>query len=213
MSDQVILVDEMDRPVGVDEKMAAHRAGSLHRAISVFVFDAKGRLLLQRRAAAKYHSGGLWSNTCCSHPRPNEGNGDAARRRLQEEMGIACELFEVFGFVYRAELPDGLIEHEYDHVFFGGCSARPSPDPEEADDWKWMDMVDLCADVKKNPGTYSFWLAACLDKVVAALANAQLPKHDGTSLLRRSVTYSGATAATSRPAQAIGSSVGTDATF
>lgn len=167
LEDQVILVDDNDIPLGVDGKLAAHRDGKLHRAISIFVFDSKERLLLQKRAAAKYHSGGLWSNTCCSHPRPNEGNAPAARRRLKEEMGIDCELSEMFGFVYRAEFANGMIEHEYDHVFFGCSDDEPRPNPDEAEDWKWMDMARLSADVKKSPGSYSFWLAACLDRVMA----------------------------------------------
>jgi len=167
MEDQVTLVDENDIEVGVEEKMAAHRSGKLHRAVSVFIFDSGGRLLLQKRAAAKYHSGGLWSNTCCGHPRPNENRRDAARRRLKEEMGIDCELAEMFSFVYRAALPNGLIEHEYDYVFFGNYDGEPAPNPEEAEDWKWVEMERLKADLKSNPHAYTFWLAACLDRVIA----------------------------------------------
>lgn len=167
MEDQVILVDESDRQVAVTGKMDAHRTGRLHRAISAFVFDSAGRLLLQKRAAAKYHSGGLWSNTCCSHPRPNEGSTPAARRRLREEMGIDCALSEVFSFIYRVEFANGLIEHEYDRVFFGRFDGDPSPDPQEAEEWKWVDMAQLSADVKMRPECYSFWLGACLDRVLA----------------------------------------------
>lgn len=169
MEEHVVLVDENDNPVGVAEKLAAHRCGSLHRAISVFVFDSRGRLLLQRRAAAKYHSGGLWSNTCCSHPRPSEGVVAAARRRLREEMGFECELTTVFGFVYRVAFPNDLVEHEYDHVLFGRYDGDPMPCPDEADDWKWVEVAEVAADVKANPGRYSFWFAACLDRVVACL--------------------------------------------
>ncbi len=165
--EQVILVDESDEAQGTSGKIAAHRLGTLHRALSVFVFDSNHRLLLQKRARAKYHSGGLWSNTCCSHPRPNEDTAGAARRRLQEEMGIDCELSEMFGFVYRAPLPNGLIEHEYDHVFFGFCDAQPRPNLDEAEDWKWMDMEHLRADVQNSPRLYSFWLAASLAQVTA----------------------------------------------
>lgn len=167
MEDQVVLVDESDNVIGVEGKMAAHRSGKLHRAISVFVFDAGNRLLLQRRAATKCHSGGLWSNTCCSHPRPEEDNISAARRRLREEMGVECKLATVFSFVYRATFANCLIEHEYDHVFFGRYDGVPVPNRDEADDWKWMDMAKLSADVKRNPGSYSCWLALCLDRVVA----------------------------------------------
>src|SRR5687768_17165134 len=117
--EQVILVDEWNREVGADEKLRAHESGALHRAFSVFVFDAAGRLLLQRRARSKYHSGGLWSNTACGHPRPGEGTDEAARRRLREEMGFECGLREAFVFTYRAELEGGLVEHEFDQVFVG----------------------------------------------------------------------------------------------
>ena len=167
MEDQVTLVDEQDNEVGIEGKMAAHRSGHLHRAISIFVFDSAGRLLLQKRAAGKYHSAGLWSNTCCSHPRPQEHRLVAAHRRLQEEMGFDCELVEVFSFVYRAALSNELIEHEYDHVFFGHYDGEPVPNPEEVADWKWEEMVQLKIDVQTNPQAYSFWLAVCLDRVIA----------------------------------------------
>jgi len=165
MEDQVILVDEHDRETGMAGKTAAHRYGWRHRALSIFLFDRAGRVMMQQRAASKYHSGGLWSNTCCSHSRPGEGTASAARRRLQEEMGIDCELSEMFSFVYRANLPNGLIEHEYDHVFFGRYDGEPVINRDEADDWKWMTMSSLEADIKKRPAVYSYWLAACLDKV------------------------------------------------
>ena len=165
MEDQVILVDERNNEIGVAEKMTAHISGKMHRALSVFVFDASGRLLLQKRAALKYHSGGLWSNTCCSHSRPGESTASAARRRLQEEMGIDCELTEVFSFIYRAVFPNGLIEHEYDQVFFGRYDDEPRPNPEEVEDWKWVNLAQLEADIKKHPDSYSYWLTSCLDKV------------------------------------------------
>ena len=119
MQEQVILVDQQDREIGVAEKLEAHRKGKLHRAFSVFLFNAKDEMLLQQRAAEKYHSGGLWTNTCCSHPRPGEPTEAAARRRLREEMGISCNLNKAFDFIYRAEFDNGLIEHELDHVFIG----------------------------------------------------------------------------------------------
>ncbi|NMG28321.1 isopentenyl-diphosphate Delta-isomerase [Aromatoleum evansii] len=170
MEDQVILVDRHDCEVGFTGKMAAHRRGELHRAISIFVFDSDGQVMLQRRALAKYHSGGLWSNTCCSHPRPGEANAVAARRRLEEEMGIDCELQEAFGFVYCADLGNGLIEHEFDHVFFGQYDGGPILNPHEADDWKWTPLAELTTDVRKRPEAYSYWLAACLDRVVSCRA-------------------------------------------
>lgn len=173
MDEHVILVDAGDRVIGTAEKMEAHRCGALHRAISIFVFDAHDRLLLQRRARSKYHSGGLWSNTCCSHPRPEEDVLAAGHRRLLEEMGFACELSEAFSFRYRVEFPDGLIENEYDHVLFGRHDGIPVPHPDEADDWKWMAMDELGADVRLRPSSYSFWFAACFDRVAACLVSGE----------------------------------------
>lgn len=170
MEDLVILVDENDQEDGVEGKMAAHLSGKLHRAISVFVFDSGGRLLLQKRASGKYHSGGLWSNTCCSHPRPNENSAVAARRRLREEMGIDCQLLEMFSFRYCAALSNGLVENEYDHVFFGSHEGEPVPNPEEVEDWKWIDLAGLRVDLTAHPDAYSFWLSVCLDRVVACRA-------------------------------------------
>src|ERR671913_2483251 len=141
--EEVILVDEHDRVVGAGEKLRAHREGALHRAFSVFVFDAGGRLLLQKRAREKYHSGGLWSNTACGHPRPGEPTATAARRRLREEMSLDCELREAFEFVYRAELDGALVEHEYDHVFVGTHEGDPAPDPSEVAGWRWVTMGEL----------------------------------------------------------------------
>lgn len=174
MEEQVILVDDNDNEIGIAEKMATHRSGELHRAISIFVFDSSDRLLLQKRASTKYHSGGLWSNTCCSHPRPREDVLAAARRRLGEEMGFECELSKVFSFVYRVAFANHLIEHEYDHVLFGLYNGKPVLNPEEAEDWNWVDVENLRTDVKRNPGAYSFWLATCLDRVVACRAGDRL---------------------------------------
>jgi isopentenyl-diphosphate Delta-isomerase len=166
MHEEVILVDENDRPVGTMEKMEAHARGALHRAFSVFIFDSAGRLLLQKRAAEKYHSGGLWTNTCCGHPREGEETGAAARRRLQEEMGIACELTEAYSFIYRTEFGNGLFEHEFDHVFLGTRDGNPVPHPEEAEDWKWADVSELESHMRANPDAYSFWLKASLADVL-----------------------------------------------
>ena len=156
--EEVILVDERDRELGSSEKMRAHREGALHRAFSVFVFDAEGRLLLQKRAAGKYHSGGLWSNTACGHPRPGEETRAAARRRLREEMNFDCELSEEFSFLYRAELGGGLVEHEYDHVFAGTFDGRPAPDPAEVEDWQWVTIEELRRAVADDPARHSRWL-------------------------------------------------------
>lgn len=162
MSEQVILVDEQDRELGAVEKMQAHREGALHRAFSVFVFDAEGRLLLQRRARAKYHSGGLWSNTACGHPRPGEATQAAAHRRLREEMGFDCELREAFDFLYRAELAGGLVEHELDHVFVGRFDGEPAPDASEVEGWRRTTLEKLREDLGRRPDEYSYWLRVAL---------------------------------------------------
>lgn len=172
MSDHVVLVDGNDNPVGVAEKMDAHRTGRLHRAISVFVFDSRGHLLLQKRASAKYHSGGLWSNTCCSHPRPLEEVLGAGRRRLREEMGFECDLSKAFSFVYRVEFDNELIEHEYDHVLFGRYDGDPIPCADEAEDWKWVELSALAADLKRNPASYTYWFAACFDRAISCFLGA-----------------------------------------
>lgn len=148
------------------EKMEAHRLGLLHRAFSVFIFNKKGELLLQQRAFNKYHSGGKWTNTCCSHPNPGEDTLDAAHRRLNDEMGMKCELHYTFNFVYRAELEDGLLEHEFDHVFWGISDHDPIPEPKEAAAFKFMSMEDLASDIKLNPGQYTEWLKICFEQVI-----------------------------------------------
>ena len=161
--EEVILVDERDRELGASAKLRAHREGALHRAFSVFVFDDAGRLLLQKRASGKYHSGGLWSNTACGHPRPGEATEAAARRRLREEMNFDCELREEFSFLYRAELEGGLVEHEYDHVFTGTYSGRPAPDPAEVEDWEWVTIAELRRAVGREPARYSRWLRIVIE--------------------------------------------------
>lgn len=163
--DEVILVDEKDNQIGTAEKIAAHRSGKMHRAISVFVFNSRGELLLQKRAKDKYHSGGLWTNTCCSHPIPGESVDRAAHRRLMEEMGFECKLKEAFTFTYKVNFPNGLTEHEFDHVFIGRFDGRPVPDKKEAEDWKWVTLDGLGKDMEKNPGAYTYWLRAVMDKI------------------------------------------------
>jgi isopentenyl-diphosphate Delta-isomerase len=155
--EQVVLVDENDRPLGTAPKMAAHEAGQLHRAFSVFVFHPDGRVLLQQRAHSKYHSGGLWTNTCCSHPRPDEDVAQAAHRRLREEMGFDCDLRAAFTFVYRAELDRGLTEHEYDHVFLGEFSGEPALDPDEAAAWRWVEPAALNSELAAEPQDFTVW--------------------------------------------------------
>jgi len=164
--EKVILVDEKDNPVGEMEKMEAHKKGLLHRCFSIFIFNQAGELLLQKRAKEKYHSGGLWSNTCCSHPAPLENTLDAAHRRLEEEMGIDCEIKETYTFIYKAKLDNDLTEYEYDHVFVGNCNSDPKPNPEEVEDWKWVDLKWLEEDMKNNPQNYTYWLKDCFSDVV-----------------------------------------------
>jgi isopentenyl-diphosphate delta-isomerase len=162
----VILVDEQDQALGLMEKMEAHEKGVLHRAFSVFVFNDKGELMLQQRALDKYHSGGLWTNTCCSHPRDGESVEDAAHRRLQEEMGFDCNLEKKFHFIYKRELDKGLTEHELDHVFFGVYNDAPNINTDEVASYKFVDMRTLKIDMQNNPHLYTEWFKICFDEVV-----------------------------------------------
>lgn len=157
MQEQIILVDELDNAIGTMEKMEAHEKGLLHRAFSVFIFNSKGELLLQQRALTKYHSAGLWTNTCCSHPRPNEKTLDAAKRRLKEEMGLTCDLHHKTSFIYKTNFDNGLTEHEFDHVFFGNCDQDPSINPEEVESFLWMDTREIMDDIEKDPEKYTSW--------------------------------------------------------
>ncbi len=173
MVEQVILVDEYDCEIGLEEKIATHKSGKLHRAFSVFVFNSEGRLLLQRRAMTKYHCGGLWSNTCCSHPRPGETIESAAHRRLKEEMGFDCELKEIFCIRYKAEVSNGLIENEYDHVLTGRYNGSVNPDKEEVSQWKYISLQDLAADIENFPGKYTYWLKAVMPKLTGYIDKGQ----------------------------------------
>lgn len=158
----VQLVDDEDRPTGRAEKLDAHRRALLHRAFSVFVFDANGRLLLQRRADGKYHSGGLWTNTCCGHPRPDQPLVEEARRRLQEEMGFNCPLSPVSSLRYRLPVIGDLTEHEFDHLLCGMYDRDPQPDPLEASAWRWRAWPDLLLEVAQAPDTFTPWLREIL---------------------------------------------------
>jgi isopentenyl-diphosphate delta-isomerase len=155
--EQVILVDLDDRELGTAPKIAAHREGRLHRALSVVLVDPDGRMLLQKRQQGKYHSGGLWTNTCCSHPRPGEPVSDAAHRRLGEEMGIRTSLTPFFAVHYRAELDKGMTEHEVVHVFGGRYAGSVRPDPLEADGFDWIDATSLRHQLEAAPERYSIW--------------------------------------------------------
>ncbi|MDD3072683.1 MAG: isopentenyl-diphosphate Delta-isomerase [Candidatus Pacebacteria bacterium] len=155
---KIILVDEKDNQIGVGYKNKVHKEGKLHRAFSIFIFNSKGELLLQKRNKEKYHSGGLWTNTCCSHPLPNESVKEASKRRLKEEMGIICDLEEIHSFVYKKKFDNGLTEYEYDHVLIGKSDADPKINEKEAEDWKWVNVNSLKKDLENNPEKYTYWL-------------------------------------------------------
>jgi isopentenyl-diphosphate Delta-isomerase len=162
--EQVILVDRDDNKTGVLGKLRAHRDGVLHRAFSVFVLNPRGELLLQERSALKYHTGGLWTNTCDGHPRPGEATAAAAHRRLVEEMGFDCALNEAFAFVYRADLGDGLVENEYDHVLIGTYDGEPAPNADEVAAVRWVDADALSGDIRQSPDRYAPWFKLAFDR-------------------------------------------------
>lgn len=165
MDHAVVLVDENDRRVGSAEKRLAHTEGWLHRAFSIFIFDSTGRLLLQQRASDKYHSGGLWSNTCCSHPRPAESPREGAHRRLGEEMGFECDLTPAFQETYRLPVGANMIEHEHNHVFIGTADEpQLSPHPDEVADWAWIHPSSLQNDMQRRPHRYTPWFRLLLDQ-------------------------------------------------
>ena len=171
--EKVILVDLNDNPIGLMEKMKAHETPNLHRAFSVFIFNEEGKLLLQQRALHKYHSPGLWTNTVCSHPRDGETASDAAHRRIVEEMGFDCDFEEVFSFVYEAEVGQGLIEHEFDHVFIGNSEKQPIINPDEVASWKYVDLKWLENDVEVNPNEYTEWFKIALAEVLEHFRNTK----------------------------------------
>lgn len=172
MKEQVILVDENDKPVGLMEKIEAHEKALLHRAFSVFIFNKKGELMLQQRAASKYHSPLLWTNTCCSHQREGETNIEAGKRRLQEEMGFSTDLKEVFSFIYKAPFDNGLTEHELDHVMIGYYDDAPKLNREEAEAYKWMPLEDVKKDIEENPQLYTAWFKIIFKKSYEKLTHA-----------------------------------------
>jgi len=162
-TEYVVLVDAQDKEIGTLEKMQAHREGKLHRAVSVIVFNSKKQVLLQKRAIVKYHSAGLWTNTCCTHPRPGEKTLDAAKRRLYEEMGIRCELKKIFELTYNFKLADDLSEHEFDHVFAGICDEVPLPDPMEVSDYKYIEIKDLEKQMNDAPEQFTAWFRSIFE--------------------------------------------------
>ena len=173
MEEQVILVNEKDEPIGLMGKMEAHEKGLLHRAFSVFVFNSKQEVLLQQRAACKYHSPNLWTNTCCSHPRVGETNQQAGERRLQEEMGLQVPLQEVFSFIYKAPFDNGLTEHEYDHVLIGYSDAQPQINPEEVASWKWLSLEAIKEDILQTPAQYTAWFKIIFEEFYHHLLSKQ----------------------------------------
>lgn len=174
--EEVILVDIEDNPVGKMEKLKAHEEGRLHRAFSILIFNDKGEILLQQRALDKYHSGGLWTNACCSHPYPDESVLEAANRRLMEEMGIETELVFGFKFIYKALLDRGLTEYELDHVYMGNYNGEPVINTNEAVDWKWISFKSLKRDIALYPKNYTIWFLdilnnSRLDNIISSKAS------------------------------------------
>ena len=165
MNEYLILVDEQDKPWGKLEKQLVHQLGLLHRAFSVFIFNTKGELLMQQRAEGKYHSAGLWTNTCCSHPQFGEDISDAIPRRLKEELGMHCETFFAFSFTYRTTFENGLTEHEFDHVYLGITDQLPTPDHSEVKEWNYMDLHALELDILLQPENYTEWMKQCFPMV------------------------------------------------
>lgn len=171
--EEVILVNELDQELGYMEKLKAHQEGLLHRAFSVFIFNSKGEALIQKRASTKYHSASLWSNTCCSHPRKGEKTKDAAHRRLQEEVGLVVQLDYSHQFIYHVEFENGLSEHELDHVFVGVSDQLPTLNPDEAEDFKYLNPRDCLASMEARPDDYTFWFKALFGQVVSKITEKQ----------------------------------------
>ncbi|MDT7833187.1 isopentenyl-diphosphate Delta-isomerase [Flavobacteriaceae bacterium S356] len=172
MEEQVILVDTQDNQIGLMPKMEAHEKAVLHRAFSVFIFNDKGELMLQQRAADKYHSPLLWTNTCCSHQRDGETSLEAGKRRLQEEMGFTTDLEEIFWFVYKAPFDNGLTEHELDHVMVGTFNGEPDINKEEVEAYKWMSLDAVKEDMETNPDQYTAWFKIIFQESYSKLTHA-----------------------------------------
>jgi isopentenyl-diphosphate delta-isomerase len=173
----LILVDESNRAVGAAPKQAIHRQGLLHRAFSIFMVDDRGRVLLQQRNPRKYHSGGLWANSCCGHPRPGERTVTAARRRLHEELGVGDPLSFGFYARYRADLDHGMHENEFVYVYFGRLHAPAKPDPAEVADLEFVSLAELARRIKQNPGSFTYWM-----KHYVQHHRADIAKHIGQTV-------------------------------
>lgn len=162
--EKVILVNERDEQIGLMPKLEAHEKAELHRAFSIFILNSRNEVMLQQRASQKYHSPLLWTNTCCSHQREGESNIQAGNRRLMEEMGFSTELKELFHFIYKAPFDNGLTEHELDHVMVGYFDGEPVINPEEVEDWKWMDIDAIKEDMQLHPEKYTVWFKIIFDE-------------------------------------------------
>jgi len=176
--EKVILVNEKDEQIGLMPKMEAHEKAILHRAFSVFIFNDKNELMLQQRALSKYHSPGLWTNTCCSHQRDGESNIEAGKRRLQEEMGFVADLKETTSFIYKAPFDNGLTEHEFDHILVGYYNEEPYMNSEEVASWKWKNLEDVKVDIYLHPEVYTAWFKIIFEKFYKHI---NLDDHDGKS--------------------------------
>ena len=172
--EKVVLVDEDDNQIGLMPKMEAHLKGKLHRAFSIIIFNSDRKILLQKRASTKYHTPNLWSNTCCSHQREDEDNIDAGKRRLNEEMGFVTNLYNFSSFIYRVEFSNGLIEHENDHIMLGVFDGTPKPNPNEVDEWKWIDIDILVEDMQINPDHYTAWFMIIMNNYYESLKKWKL---------------------------------------
>ena len=174
LEEKVVLVDKDDNQIGLMPKMEAHLKGKLHRAFSIIIFNSDRKILLQKRASTKYHTPNLWSNTCCSHQREDEENIEAGKRRLNEEMGFITNLYNFSSFIYRVEFSNGLIEHENDHIMLGIFDGTPKPNPNEVDEWKWIDIDILVKDMKINPDQYTAWFMIIMNNYYESLKKWKL---------------------------------------
>jgi len=176
---QLILVDKANQAIGSAEKQLVHVQGLLHRAFSLFIFNSRGELLIQQRNSSKYHTPGLWSNTCCSHPSPNEDFDAAIHRRLMEEMGFDCQLKEIFHCYYRLELDNHLVEHENNHICIGFFDGEPCPNPAEVDDWRWQNLDDLARETVRSAQTFTPWFRLIVRDYYRTFQNALQPSATG----------------------------------